>query len=324
MSTEAPTASSRLAAMPVSFFAVVMGLAGLAIAWEKVSHVLGVPAGIGLVLQAVTGATFVVLALAYLAKLVGHASVVAAELHHPVKLSFFPTISIGLLLLAIATLRSAPGLSEGLWLVGMALHLAFTLYVLGAWINHTHFEIQHMNPAWFIPVVGNIVVPIAGVEHGYVEPSWFFFSVGVVFWLVLLVIVFYRVIFHPPLPGKLMPTLFILIAPPAVGFVAYLKLTGELDAFARVLYYVGLFLTLMLFSQLNHFARLKFFLSWWAYSFPLAAITIATFVMYEHHGSAGWLDLGIALLALLTLAIGMLVLRTAMAVSRREICVEEA
>jgi len=324
MTTQAMQMNPRLAEMPVSFFAVAMGLAGLAIAWEKAGHVLGLPGAVGLVLQAVTAGAFVLLALAYLVKLFSHRAAVMQELHHPVKLSFFPTISISLLLLAIATLRSAPALSEGLWLVGMVLHLGFTLYVLSAWINHSHFEIQHMNPAWFIPVVGNIVVPIAGVEHGYIEPSWFFFSVGVVFWLVLLVIVFYRVIFHPPLPGKLVPTLFILIAPPAVGFIAYLKLTGELDAFARVLYYAGLFLTLMLFSQLGRFARLKFFLSWWAYSFPLAAITIATLVMSERLGGDGWRLLATLMLGVLSVVIALLVARTGLAIARREICVEEA
>lgn len=47
----------------------------------------------------------------------------------------------------------------------------------------------------------------------------------------------------------------------------------------RVFYTLrGLFLTLLLFTQIGRFARLQFALSWWAYSFPLAAITIASFV----------------------------------------------
>lgn len=76
-------------------------------------------------------------------------------------------------------------------------------------------------------------MPIAGVQHGFSELSWFFFSIGVVFWLVLLTIIFNRMFFHQPLPGKLLPTLFILIAPPGAGFVSWLQLNGELDAFAR-------------------------------------------------------------------------------------------
>ncbi len=313
---------SRIKYLPISAFATVMGLSGFTIAWEKAQTLTGF-SGVAVTSLVVTALLFVILVLAYGSKLLLHRAEVLQELHHPVRLSFFPTISISLVLLSIATLEINHGLSLVLWVGGSALHLLFTLYVLGAWINHEHFQIQHMNPAWFIPVVGNILIPIAGVSHGYVEISWFFFSIGLLFWLVLLTIVFYRIIFHAPLPGKLVPTLFILIAPPAVGFIAYVKLTGGIDVFARLLYYAGLFITLLLFTQVQRFARLKFFLSWWAYSFPLAAITIATLVMYQQLGHGFFLGLGVVLLAVLTMVIGVLLIRTALAVARREICVEE-
>ena len=81
---------------------------------------------------------------------------------------------------------------------------------------------------------------------------------------------------------RLTPTLFILLAPPSVGFIAYLQLIGSLDAFARILYYTALFLSLLLASNALRFLRIPFFISAWAYSFPLAALTIATLVMSTH------------------------------------------
>ncbi len=84
-----------------------------------------------------------------------------------------------------------------------------------------------------------------------------------------------RVIFHGGLPEKMLPTLFILIAPPAVAFIAYLGLTGELNAFAKILYFHALFTTVLILSFADRFVRLPFYLSWWAYTFPLAAITLA-------------------------------------------------
>jgi tellurite resistance protein len=190
-------------------------------------------------------------------------------------------------------------------------------------MHRTEFEIVHLNPAWFIPVVGNILVPIAGVSHAPAEVSWFFFSIGLLFWPVLLTIIFYRVIFHGSLPDRLLPTLFILIAPPAVGFLSYVRLTGGLDMLALLFYYSALFFTLLLLAQLAWFARLKFFLSWWAYSFPLAAITVATFVMYEQSGKLLFARLASILLGVATVVIIGLFLRTALAVGRKEICVEE-
>ena len=166
-------------------------------------------------------------------------------------------------------------------------------------------------------------MPIAGVHHASPEISWFFFSIGLVFWLVLLTIIFYRMFFHNPLPGKLLPTLFILIAPPAVGFISWVQLTGTLDSFARILYYTAAFLTLMLLTQVQRFLKLEFFLSWWAYSFPMAAITIATLLMYAQLQLPFFRGLAMVLLGLLTLLIAVLLYRTGKAVARREICIEE-
>ncbi|HZV55342.1 MAG TPA: SLAC1 anion channel family protein [Rhodocyclaceae bacterium] len=313
---------TRLKSFPVSWFAMIMGMSGFTIAWSRAEHLFGLGFALSPILLPVTAALFVLLAVLYAAKAVKYSRDVIGELQHPVKVAFVPTISIALILLSIAFLRDCVELSFWLWVVGVSLHLTLTLYVLSSWIHHTKYEIAHLNPAWFIPVVGNILVPIAGMHHASPEISWFFFSLGLFFWPVLTAIIFYRLIFHGSLPERLMPTLFIFIAPPAVGFISYYNLVDGIDAFARVLYGVALFFTLLLFVQIRLFARLKFFLSWWAYSFPLAAVTIATLIMYKETGLALYSWLAAGLLGILTLVIAMLLTRTALAVARREICVE--
>jgi tellurite resistance protein len=312
---------NRLEYFPISFFAMVMGLSGLTIGWEKAQDVLDLDLGITPWLLGATTALFVVIMLLYITKLFLYRQAVLEELRHPVKINFFPTISISLLLLSTAFLPVMPVVSEILWTVGASLHLIFTLYVVNVWIHHEHFQVHHMNPAWFIPAVGNVLVPVAGVPLGHSEISWFFFSVGMLFWLILLTIIFYRVLFHNPIEERLMPTLFILIAPPAVGFIAYSRLVGELDSFARILYFSGIFLTLLLFTQARRFLVLGFFLSWWAYSFPLAAISIASLLMFEHTGFELYRYLGSGLLTLLTGVVALLSARTAIAVLRNGICV---
>ncbi len=318
--TESP--SPRLKNFPISWFAMIMGMAGFTIAWRRAEAVLGLGFSLADWLLPLTAALALALGTLLIAKLVRHPQAVLAELSHPVKLAFVPTVSIALILLGTAFLHECPELSFWLWSLGAALHLALTLYVLSSWIHHTRYEIAHLNPAWFIPVVGNILVPIAGIHHASLEISWFFFSLGLFFWPVLTAIIFYRLIFHGSLPERFMPTLFIFIAPPAVGFVSYVALTGGIDAFARILYGVALFFTLLLLVQFRYFVRLKFFLSWWAYSFPLAAVTIATFIMAQQTGLALYAWLGGALLALLSSVIAILLARTGLAVARREICVE--
>lgn len=324
MDTTGQEIEERLAHMPISFFSVVMGMSGMTIAWEKAQQVFGMNLGfINVLLVGLTTLVFLALGTMYTQKIIKFPDQVAAELKHPVKLSFFPTISISFLLLAVAFMAVSPSIGRVLWAIGAMSHLGFVLYIIGTWMHQGHFQVPHISPAWFIPAVGNVIVPIAGIPLGFVELSWFFFSIGMLFWVILMTIVFYRILFHDPIPARLLPTLFILIAPPAVGFVAYTKLIGDVDAFGRVLYFAGLFLTLLLFTQFKRFAKLPFFLSWWAYSFPIAAITIATMVMFEHTQKTGFMWLGGLFLVLITFLVGLLLVRTAMAIQNKEICAEE-
>jgi tellurite resistance protein len=315
--------SRRLPNFPIAFFAMVMGLSGLTIASEKAQQVFAIDLGFNLNLwmAGTTAAVFALLALVYLAKLVVYPRTVLEELRHPIKLNFFAAISISLLLLSIAFLPVDEAISRPLWMIGASLHLLFTLYIVSVWIHHEHFEVHHMNPAWFIPAVGNVLVPVAGVHLGFIDISWFFFSIGMLFWGSLMTIIFYRLLFHAPIPERFMPTLFILIAPPAVGFIAYMRLVGELDPVAMVLYFIALFLTLLLFAQARYFARLRFFLSWWAYTFPLAAISIASMLMFEQGQGDLYRWIGAGLLSILALVVFFLLLRTLYAVFRHGICV---
>lgn len=318
-----PEALPPLAHFPVPIFSSVMGTCGLALAWQRAGE--AIPA-LGVVwpgIAALATGLFVTLLLLYALKLAGHRGQVVAEWRHPVRVNFFPAISISILLLSVAWRDTFPSLAFFLWVTGAVVHLGLTLTILSSWIFHTHYDIHHANPAWFIPVVGNLFVPINAAAFGLADVGWFYFSIGFVFWLVMMTIVLYRVFFHDPIPPRLLPTLFILIAPPAVAFLAYLALGGSLDAFARVLYGIALFVTLLLAVNARRFLLLGFFLSSWAYSFPLAAITIASFVMAQRSGHAFFIGLAFGLLAIVTVVITTLLVLTARAALRRAICVPE-
>lgn len=324
----APTADPEIATrqlehFPVAIFSMVMGISGLTLVWLKAHTVLGLPVIVGEGLRGVASILFIILLGVYGLKALRHPQSVVMEMRHPVRINFFSTISISLLLLATAYVEAAPEVALWLWGVGAVLHLSLTLAIFSSWLHHTHYAIQHANPAWFIPVVGNIIVPIAGIRLASPELSWFFFSIGLVFWIVLLTIVLYRLFFHEPLPARLTPTLFILLAPPSVGFIAYLQLNENLDAFARILYYTALFLALLLASNAMRFLRTPFFISAWAYSFPLAALTIATLTMGARQPGPVFTLLGLGLLVLVSLVVATLTMKTLIAAGQRQICVPE-
>ncbi len=315
----------RLEHFPIAFFAVVMGLAGLTISFKKVEHLWHWQTQISPILFVISVMVYIVISATYLTKLMRHSKHVVEEFRHPIRLSFFPAISIGILLLTIAGEGILPPSVAMIFLiVGSSLQLLFTLIILSAWIHHEKFQIHHSNSAWFIPIVGNILVPVAAMPFGFVEISWFFFSIGILFWIVLLSILMNRFFFHNPVPSKLLPTLFILIAPPAVGFIAWMRIhKGVLDDPGRILYYFALFTTMLLFFQWKQFAKLKFALPWWAYSFPTASITIASTLMLEKTGATFFAVLVPVLLVFLSCMIVILLVNTIRSMFRGEICVPE-
>ncbi|MCA1241776.1 SLAC1 anion channel family protein [Stappia stellulata] len=319
-----PRALPRLAYFPVTFFAVVMGLAGLALATHRVELWLGAGSHTSIGLIAVTALVFCTIAGLFVLKGLRHPDELRAEWNHPVRIAFFPAITIGALLIAAGLLQVSEPLARAIWIPAAVAHLVVTLGVVSAWISHRTFEQAHMTPAWFIPAVGNVLVPVAGVQLGYLEVSWFFFSVGMLFWLVFLTLVFNRLIFHNPLPERLLPTLVILIAPPSAGFVAWYQINGgEIDAVARLLYYCGLMFALITLTQVNKLLRLPFAMSWWAYSFPVAAFTIASSLFAEKTGHGFQQVVMLVSYVVLLGVIALLVLKTAGAIRRDEICQPE-
>ncbi|MCF8480770.1 MAG: SLAC1 anion channel family protein [Rhodospirillum sp.] len=309
--------------VPAPLFAVVMGVAGLGLAWRKAGHVLDMPKAVGEGILAFSAILFLAITALYGLKALRHVEEVKTEFANPIRVNFFPAFSISLLLLSVGALPHAPALSHGLWVTGAALHLVGTVYLMGRWFTQSH-EISMINPAWFIPVVGNILVPIAGVPLGYGEVSWFFFSIGLIYWIVLFTIVFHRIVFHHPLATKFLPTLFILIAPPAVGYISYMALNGGVvDGFARILVYGALFLTMLNLSLFPKFLKVPFFVSWWAYTFPTAAVTIACLDASGRIGHGGMILMAGSLLGLATVLITLVFLRTILALLRGELFIPE-
>jgi len=314
---------SKLENFTISFFAMFLGLGGFALLFQKAEIFMSFPFHLSNYVFGVTVVLFVILLLFFLARWIKYPNAVKLEYHHPIKINFFATISIALLIFSIFFLAVNVEISKYLWIVGTALHLFFTLSVMSAWTKKDNLKREHLNPAWFIPIVGNILIPIAGKTHFPEDISWFFFSVGIIYWIILFTIILNRIIFHKTLPEKLRPTMFILIAPPAIGFIAYVKLTGSIDSFGKILYFFSLFLFLKLIYQYKIFFKIKFYLSWWAYSFPISSLGLASSLMYHKTNIVAYMYLSYSFLALLTFVIVVLTYKTIVAMTRHELCVPE-
>ena len=312
-----------LAHVPVPLFASVMGLSGLGLAWRRASYDMGWADAVGEGILLLAAITFGAVAGLYLAKAVRYPAQVANEFRNPARSSFFAAITIGLMLLSVGLEPYMRRPAEVLWFTAVTAHLLLALAIFRQWFVH-NVDIRHASPAWFIPVVGNVVAPLGAAVFGYPEIGWFFFSVGLVFWLVLFPVILNRIIFHDQLPDRFMPTLVIMVAPPAVGFLSYLGLNeGGIDAFARVIFFVAVFIALLIMALARQLARVPFAMSWWAYTFPSAALALAA---VRYHGAVGGIfssTLANVLLVLATLIVFVVLLRTVMALVSGRIFVPE-
>jgi len=314
--------SNRLQFFPIMMFAIVMGFTGLSLVFKKMNEVLYFPSFIVSIFAFTSIALFLVILYFYVKKIILYKEEVRKELIHPIRVNFFAAVSISMLLLSILFRHSIVELSHIFFILGASLHLFLTFYTIRFWINN-NLEIIHSNPAWFIPIVGNVIVPIAG--KGFFNDSilYFYFSIGIFFWIILFAIILNRIIFHKQFAPKFMPTLFILIAPPAIGFLAYIKLTSSLDFFAHILYSLGLFFTILVFIMYKNYINIKFFISWWAFTFPMAAITLATILMYELTSEWFYGLLSYFFMIITIIIVFLVAKETIVYMTKKEICIME-
>jgi tellurite resistance protein len=314
--------------LPLASFTMVMGLTGLALVWGRMSRLGWMPEFSGHVALGVSLLAFfvfLILFVFYLRKWLRDPAAVRAEWLHPVKSSFFATISVSFALLATVALGQFAPLAKPLWIVGALLQLLVMVLVLNAWVHRETLQPAHASPVWFIPAVANVVIPLAGVPLGYLEISWWFFAVGILFWGVLLTLVLARLLFvQPAFPEQLVPTLCIFLAPPAVGFISWVLLTQQfadgrsLDVIGHLLFGLAIFFALFLLSQVHRFARIPFYMSWWAFSFPTAAFATACLIYQGFVPHPAMTALAGTAVVVTTVLVCWLVLRTLVAIVQKD------
>lgn len=294
------------------WFATVMGWSGLGLAWHRATPAMGELAGVlSLVAAAVALLVFVTLALAFALRWQRHAPAVREDLAHPVRHAFFAAIPISLLLLVTLAVAhfgpQLPGL-RSLWLIGSLGQFGVTLWVLSRWLrgNATQgasaWNWGGITPALFIPVVGNVLAPLAGVPLGFQPWAAAQFGLGLLFWPVVVVLIVVRIGQVGMLPERLLPTLFIFVAPPAVIGLAALQF-GAPALLAWMLWGMALAQALWVATQARRIADQPFGIPHWGMSFPLAALAALTLRLAEQP-DGHWLQVpALALLALASLVI---------------------
>ncbi len=312
MASAAPVAAARpwLARLPMSLFASVMGTAGTGLAWRRAVSSFGAPCWPGEAFMALAAALYALLLALQLARAVRWPSSHLAEFRDPRTAPFVPAFSVATVLMAAAAAPYSLPLARALWPIAAGLHALFAFLLLRRWFAQSR-PLTEAGPPWFIPIVGNLLMPVVGMPLGYETASWALFGVGALFWLILAPIMTFRLFFADPLPHHSAPSLFILLAPPAVGSLAILALTGgSVSPITHSLFGFGTMVAALMLSLLPRLIDGHFSSAWWALTFPSAAYASLAVTYAGQILSVPLAVLGLAALAVVTLLVIMVALRS--------------
>jgi C4-dicarboxylate transporter/malic acid transport protein len=318
--TQRPTSSEVVKHFNPAWFAAVMGTAvvPLAISFLSGSWVRVVATGFIII----SVLMFVAILVPWTLRFVMFPSAVRADLHHPIAASFYPTMPIAIIVIALDLLKypdllfsqeTSRAIAFWMWLVGsIGIYLA-AFIVLPRIYRSDGIELTHANFGWFIPPVAKLLIPVAGFELAVLYPRRFeltfglsIASFGIGFFLFLFVgsLVYQRYVLETLPASKFAATSFIAIAPTAIIAVALFKMIHlfesgtplNLDASAITAVSVLVLLAAWGFAMwafvmavviVVSYARhleLPYALSWWAYTFPLGSLATATGVAWKVSG----------------------------------------
>ncbi|MEM8739934.1 MAG: hypothetical protein AAGE13_00450 [Pseudomonadota bacterium] len=153
---------SRLAS-PIMFPAC-LGALGCGIAMEQAA-LLGVPRTFATAWQVIAAGIYLVCLAAYVARAARRPATVMQDLRPPPLRGTLSAGAMGLMLLAALLLPVSPDLARAVWLLGIGLHVASVVAVT-ATLFATRGEGFAASPVLYLPFVGLVVAPIAGLPLG--------------------------------------------------------------------------------------------------------------------------------------------------------------
>jgi tellurite resistance protein len=311
--TDGPATRRRLTP---NLFGVPFGLAGLAEAWATAATLGSAPAAVGDALWIGAATALVILTPIYLHNVIFGGRLMT-ELHDPIFAPFLslPPILTMLFGVALAEHARAPGVI--IFVAGLAVTVLLGGWLVGQWIL-SDLTLGQLHPGYFLPTVaGGYLACSSSAALGYDSLARIMFGYATVSWLLLGSILLTRLFTAPLLPAPLLPTMAIQVAPPVVAGTAWFAINGgRVDTVALGLAGYAALMVLVQGPLASAYRRAPFGPGWWSFAFSYAAVFVdALHWLHAEHASHATAWSGV-LLAVPSLAIALLVTRTAAATAQ--------
>jgi len=286
-------------------FAIPVGLSGLAGAWGVGTADLGIPAAVTESFWAIAAASWAWVIAAHTVRGYQSPEQFVDQLRHPAQGPLAALLPVAGMLLGLHLTEYLPVAGQILVIAGIAASTLFAGWILSYWASG-RISLGSVHGGYLLPTVAaGYVAATAASSIGLTAVAAGAFAVATLFWLVTLTMVFIRLMTAPPLPKALVPSLVIIVAPPAVGGIAWFSMNdGRADVVAQVLAALLVLFTVMQFGLLPQYTRLVFSIGFWSFTFPIAATARYAMEWLGITKPAGWQAVDVILLAVTTVVIG--------------------
>jgi tellurite resistance protein len=286
--------------IPLNTFAIGFGLAGLADVWTFTGSALRLPPAIGQAFWAVAAIAWIWLVVAHATRGVRSENSLVSQLRNPVQGPIAALVPIVGMLISADVYPFAPTVARVLVILFIAAGGLFAAWLISTWMSGA-LPVEWIHGGYFLPTVaGGFIAATAAAETRMDVLAIGAFGVGVFFWLVMSTVILARLMFRPELPGPLVPTMAIFIAPPAVAGTAWFLVhptAGEVEYELAGLTVVMLLVQLALVPR---YRKLTFSLGFWSFTFPFAAVGGYGIQWLTRLRPIGWQFLVIAITAGIT------------------------
>lgn len=290
--------------VPLNTLAIPLGLAGLAQVWSVATSALGLPFELG-------QAFWLIAAMAWIWTLAVHVhrgartdQPLSHQLMHFAQGPLAAILPIAAMLLGASLHRTIPLAGTLLTLISIAGAAAFAAWILSFWMRG-ELPLESVHGGYFLPIsAAGLVGALTAAETGLDWLAVGSFAVGIFFWLVISVFFFLRLALRPAMPAQLIPTLAIMIAPPAVASAAWLMISGgRPDHVFEGLTALTAFMVLIQVMLLPRYRALPFSVGFWSFTFPVASVAALAITWLHLLQPLAWQAITVGVLAIVTILV---------------------
>lgn len=215
-----------------------------------------------------------IILLLLIIKFIKYPKGVAESLENPVVASVFPTLSMGIMLLATYIKPFAATVAFGVWIIGLLLHAILIINFTRKYVFS--FNIKKVFPSWFIVYVGIVVGSVTAPAFNMANIGKVLFWFGIATYIILLPIVLKRVFKVKEIPEAALPTIVIFSAPVSLCLAGYMNSFQDKNILiVGILAIVSQFMLLCVLTQLPKLLGLSFYPSYSAFTFPLVISAVS-------------------------------------------------